>query len=174
MGRWSRKGRATRGRLGVRRRGCPPRGGVGWVGGKRAGTVRPLTAPGKLQPRAAFPDAPRGGSGLAPVRLQLLDLGLGDRVLRAPVEAAHGAAVLVEGELQRRVALLRVQAGVAAHGHPAAGLRPARHPQHRRREQLCGEGFRRLRVHGGPAQGSQGTRARVSTAPRPLCPSGFP
>lgn len=151
-------------------------------GGRRA--TRPgglpegqsLTPPRKLQPRAAFPDAAAGGSNLAPVRFQLLDLGLGDGVLGAPVEAAHGATVLVEGELQRRVALLRVQERLAPQDHSAEGraasLHPAHHPQHRRLEQLCGEEAQWLRMHFRPAQGSQGTRSRWSTVPRPL--SRFP
>lgn len=118
------------------RPGCPHRGG-------RPQGARSLTLPGQLQPGAALPHAAGGGGRLAPVRFELLDLGLRDRVLGGPVEAAHGATVLVEGELQRGVALLRVQARLAAQGHSAgrgaAGLLWAQHPEHRRLEQLCGE-----------------------------------
>lgn len=102
-----------------------------------------LTLSGQLQPRAALPDATGGGGRLTPVGFELLDLGLRDRVLCGPVEAAHGATVLVESELQRRVTLLRVQARLAAQGHPAgsgpADLLGAQHPERRRLEQFCKE-----------------------------------
>lgn len=153
-----------------------PRAGVGLPA--RVG-VRSLTRPRELQPGAAFPDASGGGSCLAPVGFQLLDLGLGDHVLRAPVEAAHWATVLVEGKLQWRVALLRMQVRLAAQDHPAEGravtLHPAHHPQHWRLEQLCGEeGAQWLGMQLRLAQESQGTWSRLSTVPRPLSPSSFP
>lgn len=105
-----------------------------------------LTPPGELQPGATFPDTSTSCGGLAPVRFELLDLGLGDGVLGAPVEAADWPAVLVEGELQRRVPLLRVQARLAAQHHATARLLRAQRPEHRCLKQLCGEGGQEARM----------------------------
>lgn len=123
MGRWEYCGRTTR----FRRQGT------------RSAQLS-LTPPGELQPGAAFPDTSSSGGGLAPVRFELLDLGLRNHVVGAPVEAADWPAVLVESKLQWRVPLLRVQARLAAQHHATARLLRAQRPEHGCLEQFCGEG----------------------------------